>query len=358
MDIKINYTCDIAVNNKNPNLKFSKNLENPDNNSKKLNSLFEVFQSYKDKLLYIIVPSCSVNFINNIDILSFNENKFIKSLKGHNNEIVSLKYLINPKNNNEYLVSSDLIEIIIIWDISNNYIIKNKINPNNIYSIIYSKLLIFNSSFVINSCNNFIITSGASNDNSINDNCYTKIYMFDENCAFIKNVNNSNNYNTYFLLEWKYEENDYLIECANNGIYINNLNTDEIYSFLECEYTRNVNHYEGILFNLREKEYLICTSENGYIVMWDLINKYIFNVIYFGSNCQLFHIISWNDRYIIVNNYTNNSINIVDIKLFKIICCYKLNKNKIIENIKKIKCDIYSDSLLISFEDNNIQLWT
>ena len=357
MDIKIEYSYNITTKNKNPNFRFLKNLINPDNNTKKLNSIFEIFQSYKDKLLYIIIPSCSIIYNNNIDVLSLNKNKFIKSLKGHNHEISSLKYFMNSKNNDEYLISSDVIELIIIWNISNNYSIKNKINPNNIYSTIYSKLLIFNSSYIINSCNNFIITSGASNKSSRDDNCYTKIYSFDKSDTFIKNVNNSNHYNTYYLLEWKYEENDYLIECANNGIYINNLNTDEIYYFLECEFTRNANHYEGILIKIRKIEYLSCINDNGYIIMWDLINKIIFNVIYFGSSCQLFHIISWDDRYIIVTNYTNNSINIVDIFQFKIICCYKLNTNNIVENIKKVKCDIYSDSLLISFEDNNIQLW-
>jgi len=84
------------------------------------NDIFEVFKSYKDNKGYVISPNIKNH---NLDIFALLDNKLIKSLHGHKNEISTIRYFINNKDYNEYLISTDKDYIAIIWDITNNYIL-------------------------------------------------------------------------------------------------------------------------------------------------------------------------------------------------------------------------------------------
>ncbi len=61
-----------------------------------------------------------------MDIFTLFDNKKIQSLQGHKNHIFTIRYFINKShyNFNEYLISGDKNNIVIIWDITNNYNIK------------------------------------------------------------------------------------------------------------------------------------------------------------------------------------------------------------------------------------------
>ena len=75
-------------------LKYKYNIINT-NDIWGANDLFEIFISYKDNLEYIVSP----NFYNyNLDILALLYNHLIKSLKGHQNQITTIRYFINNKN--------------------------------------------------------------------------------------------------------------------------------------------------------------------------------------------------------------------------------------------------------------------
>jgi len=75
-------------------LKYKYNIINT-NDIWGANDLFEIFISYKDNLEYIVSP----NFYNyNLDILALLDNHLIKSLKGHQNHITTIRYFINNKN--------------------------------------------------------------------------------------------------------------------------------------------------------------------------------------------------------------------------------------------------------------------
>ena len=73
--------------------------------------IFEVFKSYKDNKEYIISKNKD-NY--NLDIFILLDNKKIKSLNGHNNHITIIRYFINNKDYNEYLISADKNYIVII----------------------------------------------------------------------------------------------------------------------------------------------------------------------------------------------------------------------------------------------------
>ena len=100
---------------------------------------YEIFLSYIDNKEYLASPN-SNNF--NLDIFLLIDNEKIKSLPIHKNHIITIRYFINNKNKNEYLISGDENKIVIIWDITNNYNIKYYINTNLGHNI-YSCLIIF-----------------------------------------------------------------------------------------------------------------------------------------------------------------------------------------------------------------------
>ena len=98
--------------------------------------------------------------------------KKINSLSGHNNKIRTIRYFINDKDKNEYLISADDDKIVIIWDINNNFNIKQKINTKYGGNI-YSCLLIFPK----NSEDDYIITS-TFNKSGKDEDSASKLYSF------------------------------------------------------------------------------------------------------------------------------------------------------------------------------------
>jgi len=95
------------------------NLKYITNNSKyEYAELLEIFISNKDDKEYIIFSNI-IN--NNLDIFSLIDNKKIISLEGHKSRIFAIRYFINIKNKNEYLISTDKSGILIAWDLTNNY---------------------------------------------------------------------------------------------------------------------------------------------------------------------------------------------------------------------------------------------
>ena len=326
-------------------LKFKLNITN--NNTKfGWNDKFEIFISYKDNKEYLISPNKN-NY--NLDIFRLLDNDIIISLKGHNYIIRTIRYFINKKNYNEYLISGDDDKIVIIWDITNNYNIKYQIDTNYGGSI-YSCLLIFPN----NIDDNYIITSTFSKSYN-NEKSATKIYSLN-NGKFIKYINNTSNYHIYYLLSWYNKMNNkyYIIQFLNCKIIINNLVEDELYS--ELKQKPEDNHYSGFIYNKDDNDYLCTSSCNGYINIWDLYNKKIFKIIN-TNNCKLSHIIQWNNKYIIVADANNKSFKIIDLEDNKISDIGGQHKNYV-KSIKKINHPLYGESLLSAGDDNIIKLWT
>ena len=136
-----------------PNLKYNHTISNIADHWLGINDLFDVFISYKDNKEYLAYPNKGTS---KIDIIQLMDDKILRSLEGHTNKITTLKYFINNKNNNEFLVSADYNRIIIIFDITNDYNIKHKINTQKDYDYtIYNSLLVFPK----NSEDNYIIIS-------------------------------------------------------------------------------------------------------------------------------------------------------------------------------------------------------
>ena len=230
-----------------------------------------------------------------------------------------------------------------------NYNIKYQIDTK--YGMeIYSCLLIFPH----NIDDNYIITSTFNKSDDI-DKSSTKIYSLN-NGKFIKYINNTNNNSIWYLLSWYNKKNNkyYIIQFSFKKIIINNLIEGELYSELKEE--NEDNHFSGFIFNKDNNDYLCCSSYNGYINIWDLYNKKIFKIININQ-CELAHIIEWNNKYIIVADISNKSFKIIDIEENKIICDIKGQHKKELICIKKIYHPLYGEALLSAGGDYKIKLW-
>ena len=330
------------------NLKFKCNITNT-NTGFGWNDIFEVFICYKDNNEYIISPNYNNN---NLDIFKLLDNKKKLSLKGHKNNIRTIRYFINKNNYNinEYLISGDDNKIIIIWDITNNYNIKYKI-ISNYEGNIYSCLLIFPQ----NNNDNYIITSTYNKSDDI-DKSATKIISLN-NGQFIKYINNTNNISIYYLLSWYNKKNNkyYIIQFSYKKLIINNLFEEELYSEFTSE--PECDHLSGFIYNRNKNDYLCTSSYNGYVNIWDLYNKKLFKIIN-TNECQLAHIIEWNNKYIITADVNNKSFKIIDLDENKVICNIDGQHEDTVYCIKKIYHPIYGESLLSAGKDNCIKLWT
>ena len=327
---------DIFISN--PNLKFKKIIINS-NYSNGFNDIFEIFKSFNK--IYLASPNKNEYII---DIINIENSKLFISLKGHNNFINQVKYFKNKNNNNEYLISVDKNNVIIIWNINNNYSKFYKIESYISKGFISGIILTFNILDSTNKENNYIIFS-------FNCKIYTYVYSLDYKVK-IKTIKKTNEYNTYYLIFWtnQKDNNNYIIELSDRNIFIYNvINDDILYCNLKLgpfDYSKN---NCGFIYNKNNTDFLIISSPCGNIMIWDLISKCMYYNISLYKNLDknklyLSYILQWSNKYIIACEYYYKGFKIIDIDNFKIISSIKvfylilyLNKKykKLKENIWK-----------------------
>ena len=337
---KLNYTFKHSPEN----LKYKCDIINS-NDYFGVNDIFEVFISYKDNKEYL--ASKNVNF--NIDIVLLSDCSKVKILTGHKGSISTVRYFINKNNHNEYLISADEDKIVIVWDITNDYHIKHKIKTYY-KNIIDSCLLTF-----INN-QNYIITSSVATIGSFgnDDSAATKVFSL-ENKEFIKYISYSKNYRIYYLLLWynKYNNDYNIIQLADSKILVCNLFEDKLYA--ELKHEPESLHYSGCLIEKSGNDYLCSSSENGYIKIWDLYKKCLFQTIQ-TNNFRLYLIIEWNPKYIIVGD--QKSFIIIDSDEYKVISVIEGKCKDVVRCIKKINHPVYGESLLVTDDEYKIKLWS
>ena len=335
------------------NLKFKEDIVTT-NTKGGLNDIFEVYTSIKDNIQYLVSPN-KINF--NLDIITLIDNKKQYSIKGHIKKVTNIRYFLNQYNNIEYLISSDEAGLVNVWDISNNFYLKNSIETKY-NDIIYSCLLVFVSNSENSNSDNegYIITStyGISDEN---EKSGTKIYSMENNGEFVNYINNTNNNSVYYLLSWydKQHNKYYIIEFCYMKIFINDLLENELYAELTQE--QKLSHYSGFVYEInKDKNYLYSSSKNGFINVWDLYSKKLINNINVNGSI-LCHMIQWDEQYAIVADYNSKSFKIIDIQSLSIVKDIGGGHNKEVKTIKKIKHPLYGDSLLSAGNDYTIKLW-
>ena len=331
---------------KNPNLILKEILEERNEDLLITNNMIEVYypKNIKNEL-YLILPKTK-NFI--IDVIRILDYKSIASLKWHKNLILSVRHFFHSKNNFDYLLSIDENLKICVWDLTNNFKLKFIIEIN--YSQNISDALIIIED---NNINEYILTStyGINNDN------YSKLYSFNNNGKFDKNIELTNLNKTNYLIKWYNikDNNDlYIIELCYKKIYIYKFDDFNV-NFTLKQILHESNNCNGCLIKKNNTDYLWTTSYNGYINIFDLDNKQYISNIYNGYNRYCYSsFIKWNENYLIIA--INHNIKIIDINTKKIINIININNNNDIFS-KKILHPYYGESLLTIESNSAIKLW-
>ena len=128
----------------------------------------------------------------------------------------------------------------------------------------------------------------------------------------------------------KYDNNYYVIQLADCKILICNLLEDKLYA--ELKHEPESLHYSGCLIEKEENNYLCCSSENGYIKIWDLYKKFLFQTIQ-TNNFRL------SDDYKVIS--------VIEGKCKDVVRC-----------IKKINHPEYGESLLVTDDEYKSKLWS
>ena len=348
-DKNINVSKNIFKNN--PNLKFKETIIET-NCGGGCNSTFDVFLCQKDSKQYL----ASSNYKNyNIDIIYLDNNQLITSLKGHKHEIYSIRYFINDITKDEYLISSDSIKVVKVWNIIKNYNIEFSIEENySNFRHIYSCMITNIDEF------NYVIISSYTSRRNYSDvspeNDCTKMYSL-MNGGFIKNIFNTKNNCTRYLIAWHNDDNynDYIIECCDGKISINNLLKKENYCDFESE-IEGEEFLSGYIFTKDDNDYLCTGSWNGFVRIWDLIEKTQINCVR-TKYCELYHIIFWSNKFAIIANKFIRSINMINIETMEIVTNIKNENLNGIKCIKKIIHPLFGESLLTCSENGDINLY-
>jgi len=290
---------------------------------------FEVYTGLKDNIEYIIYNNKS-NY--NLDIMRIYDKALINSLKGHKAGTNVIRYYIKD-NKEEYIISCDKNNLVIIWDIENNFNKKYTIQIKD-FGAIWDSLLLFN---IFNK--NYILISSWNKDE------YTKLYEFKDNTPFIKNIYGTNENNTAFMIPWLYKNKYYIIECCYCKISINNLLNDEFYANLIMN--PEGKHCCGYIYN----DNYLCVSDldYSYIRIWDLVNKEMYKQInYDGKKGR--EILPWNNKYVIIA--FEGGFHIIDIEEGKLVKKMKLD-NTYVEGVKKLKGSKLNECIMMSISDNS-----
>lgn len=304
------YNLNIKKNFKNPTKKLINKLDlNPVDN-------FILFTTLKNENFIIISLNYQLYYYN------FNDNlkKNVIQIKSYNKKkILCLKYYFSK--NMDYLITSSIDNLIIIYDIQNNFkklnIIDNigiNCDENNDYLLFsFTQFELNNNNYLLTTCfnDNFIKLLDFNGENKqifFNYNNVKKIdiYYCEQNYIFYVIILGQNN---VFSINFDKKENKTIFSKNNNNLIINNFevfdNENKIV-LIESYECGNILIYDFILGNLLKK-INVCEKINDFII---LNNDYLF----IASDDSLLYQINVNNEEVI-NFPLKNSI----IKLDKFI---------------------------------------
>ena len=168
-------------------------------------------------------------------------------------------------------------------------------------------------------------------------------------------MENTNRVDIYYLLLWnKNDDKDYLIQCSNRCVLIHDLKTKELMKIFQSE--NSTIHNSACIIRKNNIDYLYVGNVNGIIDIWDLNNLQQKGIITYKKS-YFYHLISWNNKYILVAEKFSGCIVVIDTTLNKVINVIKVDET-FVNSLKKINHPIYGESLLSYDFNNKIILWS
>ena len=289
---------------------------------------FVVYTGLKDNIEYFVFNDSKNN---NLVIKRIKDKSLVGCLKGHKAQVSSMRYFIQ-NNEQDYLLTCDEYKVVICWDLQ-KYSQFFKIITN--YSgYIWDAIILFN----ISNKNYLFIPSYDSDE-------FTKIYEFNSNPSFVKDIKSTYDNKTNYLIPWYHKSNYYLIECCSSKISINNILKDENYAILE--YQPEGLHCCGYVY---DNNYLCVTDyNNSFLRIWNLVNKSIYKIIEFDAKLAI-GIVSWNNNYSVIA--CSGCLCVIDLKQGKIAKKISLNKQRgNLCGLKKMQISGIGECIICS--DNN-----
>lgn len=118
-------------------------------------------------------------------------------------------------------------------------------------------------------------------------------------------------------------------------------------------------HNCGFLYSKNNLDFLVNTSNNGFIRIWNLFNKSIAYSIDTNES-HLYYITPWSMKYSIATDFGKKAIKIIDLEEKKVIKIINEGHTDGVVCVKKIIHPIYGESLVSAggLVDNKVILWT
>ena len=200
-----------------------------------MNDHFAVYNLVKDpkKRVYVAIKNKLDNsqssYISIIKLNSATNYKIMQRLYGHNQRIVFVKYFLDPYTDNEYLLSADKEEVIMVWKIlgKNNY--KRFCYINTFYGKLLMRQSIYSCLIFFTEKKNYIYATSVVKD-------YGRLYELEDG-SFLRNVTLTFNNYTLHLIKYK----EYIIDICYNYIMIYNPFSEELYDKIENDNTYGEN---------------------------------------------------------------------------------------------------------------------
>ena len=309
--------------------------------------IFEVLKNKKDKKVYIYNSYFNVEDPeekkNLIQIISLEDGKVVKVLEGHEDRVLNIRYFYNKETEKEYLVSADRKYKIIVWDITDDYKLLKKIECKY-QGFIYSNVLVFRNNSI------FLITSSITNEPA-------KIVDITKDEA-PREIGSTKDLTIFFMETYKKNSKDYLILCGKSKIKIIELFPEDEPFIKDFEtLTDQKINMGGLVYKYNGKDYFISSCTTGGILIIDLEDMQILGKMKIFDDCNLYNIVQWDEKYLLLLDSKNNKILVMDLKDNRIISKMAFKELYCPRYMKKVIHPVYGEALLTVDINYNLNLF-
>ena len=323
------------------NLKVFKTLTQSSYITYSIDNAFDAFTTISGEIL--LVYSTKFKSIECFDLI---KQKYIKTvLNAHNSMILIIRHYCPKYQNKDLILSSSNNPdyCVKIWDINN-------------WTCIYNLNKAYDKGNMLAVCLHFDEYQKESYIFTSNDCGYIKLWGMDG--KFIKNINKTENNETYFL-DTYYDKNElkyFLISGEMKCTKSYELNTHQLFrTYLDNN--SYAEHVSAFVYQNADVVELVECEFYGYIRIWNFHSGNLIKKIEICKRVPLVSMCLWNKNYLLVScvDYT---IKLVDFKNHVFIKSYNGHSDEVC-TIKKIVHPTYGECLISQgIANDQIKMWT